>query len=115
MSHYKKCQDKKNKVKDQVEEVMARVSHGLGSTSPTLEAATSCAVLAAISWEQAITSSYLPWPELILSAESLEGQQCVLNMYVWPICYHGLFHITNDTNCYNHIHFICLHTIFDDE
>ena len=27
---------------------------------PTLEAATSCAVLAAISWEQTISSSYFP-------------------------------------------------------
>lgn len=33
-----------------------------GHSVPTLEAATSCAVLAAISWEQTISSSNFPFP-----------------------------------------------------
>lgn len=39
----------------------------------TFEAATSCAVLAAISWEQTISSSYLPVCSTTLSADSLWG------------------------------------------
>lgn len=39
--------------------------------TPTLEAATSWAVLAAISWEQTISSSYFPVCRTTLSADSL--------------------------------------------
>lgn len=40
--------------------------------TPTLEAATSWAVLAAISWEQTISSSYFPVCRTTLSADSLQ-------------------------------------------
>lgn len=43
--------------------------------TPTLEAATSWAVLAAISWEQTISSSYFPVCRTTLSADSLQGRQ----------------------------------------
>lgn len=41
---------------------------------PTLEAATSCAVLAAISWEEAMSSSYWPFSLTTRSAESLTAE-----------------------------------------
>lgn len=41
----------------------------------TLEAATSWAVLAAISWEQTISSSYLPVCRTTLSADSLQAEE----------------------------------------
>lgn len=43
--------------------------------TPTLEAATSWAVLAAISWEQTMSSSYFPVCRTTLSADSLSVGQ----------------------------------------
>ena len=45
----------------------------------TLEATTSCAVLAAISWEQTTSSSYLPLPCTTRSAASLSNQHTRTN------------------------------------
>lgn len=51
---------------------------GTAHRAPTLEAATSCAVLAAISWEQTISSSNFPFPCTTRSAASLQEDREVL-------------------------------------
>lgn len=53
------------------------------SGTPTLDAATSCAVLAAISWEQTISSSYLPVCSTTLSADSLRGGRVTATQSTW--------------------------------
>ena len=45
---------------------------GLFLSAFTLDATTSCVVLAAISWEHTTNSSYFPSPLTTLSAESLQ-------------------------------------------